>query len=268
MSYSAQARALHCPYCDSARVVQKPDQRVLAPRWILPFQMNQEAAIGVMRKWLGQGFWRPGDLAAQAQVKHMTPVYVPYWVFRARTFTYWTADSSNTPGWANGDWYPLFGEHRDQHEGLLVPASGVLTIEETGTISPFPLDHCMPPPQVDVSWAAVEQFAVARKYARPIARRGMEMIEANSCRHYVPGRARNLKVNVVIEDMTSQPMLLPVWVMAYRYRDEVFRFLVNGVTGKATGKAPLSAFKIAMVILLMVAIIAAIGVWLWLSSRT
>jgi hypothetical protein len=120
---------------------------------------------------------------------------------------------------------------------------------------------------VDTSWAAVEQFAVPRKYARPIARRGIELIEADSCRRYLPGNARNLKVNVVIEDMASQPMLLPVWVMAYRYRDEVFRFLINGVTGRATGKAPTSTLKIAIATLLVVAVIAGIGVWLWLSNQ-
>ncbi len=267
MTFSAQQGALHCPYCDSAKITQKPEQRVLAPQWVLPFQMNQQAAVDVMRKWLGQGFWRPGDLASAAQVNHMTPVYVPYWVFRASTFTYWTADSSQTPGWSRGKWYPMTGEHRDRHEGLLVPASGVLTIEETGAISPFPLAGSLPPPQVDLSWAAVEQFAVPRKYARPIARQGIEALEAKNCRGYVPGSCRNLKVNVVIEDMSSQAMLLPVWVMAYRYRDEVFRFLVNGVTGAATGKAPVSGLKIAIAILLAAAVVAAIVIWLILSQR-
>ncbi len=40
-------------------------------------------AVVAMREWLGQGFWRPGDLAARAAVVKMTPVYVPYWVFDA-----------------------------------------------------------------------------------------------------------------------------------------------------------------------------------------
>lgn len=265
MSFSAQKGALHCPYCDSTRVVEKQGQRLLAPNWIVPFQMDQNGAIKVMRAWLGTGFWRPGDLASAAQVKHMTPVYVPYWVFRARTHTYWTADSGNTPSWAHGDWMPMFGEHRDNHDGLLVPASGVLTIEETGSIAPFPLATAVPPPQVDTSWAVVEQFAVGRKYARPIARKGIESIEAQNCRRYVAGQCRNLKVNTTIEDMASQPMLLPVWVMAYRYRDEVYRFLVNGLSGKATGKAPVSKLKIAIAILLVIGVIAGIAAWVILS---
>ena len=50
-------------------------------------------------------------------------------------------------------------------------------------------------------------------------------------------------------------MLLPVWIMAYRYKDQVFRFLVNGQTGQATGQKPTSATKIAAAVAIGVAII-------------
>jgi hypothetical protein len=53
-------------------------------------------------------------------------------------------------------------------------------------------------------------------------------------------------------------MLLPVWIVAYRYRDEVFRFLVNGQTGRSIGKAPLSWQKIAAAIGIAAAIVIAI----------
>lgn len=77
-----------------------------------------------------------------------------------------------------------------------------------------------------------------RKYARPLARQGLESLERAACAEYVPGRNRNLKVNVRLEGLSSEPVLLPIWVMAYRYQNQVFRFLINGQTGKATGEAP------------------------------
>jgi hypothetical protein len=56
--------------------------------------------------------------------------------------------------------------------------------------------------------------------------------------------------------MSSEPVLLPVWIMAYRYRDEVFRFLVNGQTGKCSGQAPVSQMKIAVVVGAVLLVIA------------
>jgi hypothetical protein len=43
--------------------------------------------------------------------------------------------------------------------------------------------------------------------------------------------------------------------MAYRYKDQVHRFLMNGQTGKCTGTAPISYRKIAAVIGIVLAVI-------------
>ena len=93
-----------------------------------------------------------------------------------------------------------------------------------------------------------EQFRVQRKYARPLARQGFENLVRQECTQYVPGRCRNLKVNVQLEGLTSEAVLLPVWIMAYRYQDHVYRFLLNGQTGKATGQAPTSWKKVLTVV--------------------
>ncbi len=255
MSYDASAGALRCPFCGSEELDQRGDAKVLSPRRVAPFRVAREGAEAVMRQWLGRGFFRPGDLAQTAAVVGMTAVYVPYWVFQARTHTYWTADTSQTPAGARADWYPIAGEHRGSYAGLLVGASGALTPSETSAIAPFDLASGVPPEQVDLDNVIVEQFGVQRKYARPLAQGGLEQLEAEAVRQYVPGRARNVHVNVRTEALTSEPVLLPVWIMSYRYRDQVYRFLVNGQTGKATGQAPFAWTKVLLVVGMVLAAI-------------
>jgi len=221
----------------------------------VPFAVQQADAIATMRKWLGSSFWRPGDLSEQAMVVSMTPVYVPYWVFQAETHTYWTADSSHTPPGACASWYPASGQHEGKCDGLLVGASSVLTAAETSAICPFDLAPALPPDKVDLVNATFERFTVPRKYARPLASQGFEEIEREACRQSVAGNARNLHVNVRITDLTSRPMLLPVWIMAYRYQDRVFRFLANGQTGRSTGQAPTSWRKIAAVAVIVAIVV-------------
>jgi hypothetical protein len=67
-----------------------------------------------------------------------------------------------------------------------------------------------------------------------------------------------MKVNVRVEGLSGQPALLPVWILAYRYRDRVFRFLINGQNGRCTGTAPTSYKKIAAVIVLSIAALLAV----------
>jgi hypothetical protein len=254
MSYSAQEGALACPFCASTQLLEKKDVKSLSPNRVVPMELDRDAAVQCMRSWLGRGFWRPGDLSQQASVESIKPVYVPYWVFSGQTHTYWTADTSQTPAGARGDWYPLAGEHRGNYDGVLVGASAALTPAETAQICPFDLSKAVPAEQSDFGrgaarQVAIEQFAVPRKYARPLARQRLEDLERQACDlSYIPGNSRNVKVNVKVEGMASEPILAPVWIMAYRYRDQVFRFLVNGQNGHAIGHAPLSWIKIGAAI--------------------
>jgi len=261
MSYDPAAQTLRCPFCGSEKLDSKGGAKTLRPHKVVPFTFGREKAIRELKEWLGRGFWRPGDLRELAVVEKMQPVYVPYWAFRARTHTYWTADTSETPYHARGDWLPLFGEHRSEYEGLLVGASSVLAPAETDTICPFDLAEGKPFHEVEeqLSRFTVETFGVRRKYARPLARRGIETLEAHAVdAHYVPGRSRNLKVNTLISDMSSEPILLPVWVVAYRYKAEVYRFLMNGQTGRFTGRKPVSTGRILAAIGIGIAIVVAI----------
>ena len=161
-------------------------------------------------------------------VTGMTAVYVPYWVFSGQTFTYWTSDTSQTPPGSRSGWYPVSGEHRGNYSGVLIGASGVLTPSETASLCPFELSAGVPPEQVDLNNVVYEQFRVQRKYARPLAQQGLESLEAQACQQYVPGNCRNMKVNVRVENLAAEPVLLPVYIMAYQYRQKVYRFLVNG----------------------------------------
>lgn len=256
MSFDARAGSLRCPFCASLDMVPQKDAKILAPKQVVAFRLGREEAVAAMRQWLGRGFFRPGNLSQQAAVVQMQAVYVPYWVFQAKTHTYWTADTSQRPAGAQGDWYPLSGDHRGSYSNLLIGASGALSPGETARICPFDLTEGVSPEAVDLENVTVEQFSVPRKYARPLARSGLEQLEAQACdEKYVPGRSRNVHVNVRIDALSSEPVLLPVWIMAYRYKDRLYRFLVNGQSGRATGRAPLSWLKIAIIPAIILAVV-------------
>jgi hypothetical protein len=255
MSYDASAKTLRCPFCGSEKLEEQKDAKVLRPSRVVPFAIEQAQALATLRQWLGSSFWRPGDLVQAAVVEKLTPVFVPYWVFDARVFTYWTADTSQTPLGASASWYPISGQNQASYSGVLVGASSVLTPAETGAIGPFDLSTGLPLEGVDLENVVYEQFRVQRKYARPLAQQGLEEMEKQACRKYVPGNCRNLHVNVRLEGLTGEPVLLPVWIMAYRYQEHVFRFLASGQTGRCTGTAPTSYAKIAGVIGIVIGVV-------------
>ncbi|MDX1962741.1 MAG: zinc ribbon domain-containing protein [Pirellulales bacterium] len=265
MSYDAHAGALRCPFCGSESLAAQEDSTEILPRWVIPFFSDRAQAEAALRAWLRKGIWRPGDLSEQALVVAMQPVLIPYWVFAAETHTYWTADTSDVPWSASGTWRPIAGEHRGSYESVLVGTSSALTPAEMQALGEYNLDQAQPPDKVKLDDFTSERFVVPRKYARPLARQGLEARERAACARYVPGNQRNLKVNVRIVELTSYPILAPVWIMAYRYRDQVYRFLCNGQTGISTGKAPLSYKKIGLAIALLFVLIGIIVAFMLLN---
>lgn len=257
MSYSAEAGTLRCPFCGSEKLTKEKPHKTLVPTSVVPFAINEITATQKMREAIGKGFFRPPDISHRAKIVKLTPVYVPYWAFRAEVFTNWTGDTSQTPSGARAQWYPMAGQNRASYRGLLVGASGVLTAHETHQLCPFDLAQGVPPSEVDLDNITVEQFSVSRKYARPLARYGLESRERDTvAAQHIPGRSRNVKVNLRIHNLSSQPILLPVWIMAYRYQDEVYRFLVNGQTGRCTGQAPVSYARLIKVVGIVAAALA------------
>lgn len=258
MSYDASAQALRCPFCGSTQMKMQEARRSIQCDWVVPLSVAHQKAEQIFREWLGRGFWRPGDAVQMSQIGKIASVYVPFWVFEADADTKWTADSSPAPAGRRGDWHPVSGQNRARHRDILVGASSTLTASEVDAIAPYQLQQAMKPEEVDLVNSIVEIFRLPRKHARPIAQAIVEQRERQICSTYVPGRARRVKVNVRIQGMTGRPVLLPVWILAYQYKNTVHRVLINGQTGKIAGSAPFSYVKLAGVIALVLVLLSII----------
>jgi DNA-directed RNA polymerase subunit RPC12/RpoP len=258
MSYDASAKSLRCPFCGSTKMTARPDARTLKPAGVVPFQVEHSQVESLLRQWLSQGFWKPGDAAQRSIINKVTQVFVPFWVFEATTETAWAADSSSVRFGARASWRPMSGTLNNRYEGLLVGASGTLTPIEIQEIAPFDLTQAVSPNEVDLDNVIVEEFRVPRRDARIKAASLVEQLEASRSQETIPGSTRNLGVNVRIQDMRSFPLLLPIWIMVYQYNGKPFRVLVNGQTREVYGTAPFSYAKLTGVIAIMFLVVLAV----------
>jgi DNA-directed RNA polymerase subunit RPC12/RpoP len=259
MNYDATARSLKCPFCGSVDLVEDETQGILAPEFVVPFAIDRAEAEFRLRAFLGSSFWHPNDLRVASQLTELRPVYVPFWIFTTKVRTHWTADTSQTPAGARADWYPLCGYREGEYTDLWIPAGEGISPAELFAVMPFDPSMSVPPERVDLADVTVEQFSVSRRYARPLAQGRLEVLETESVsRDEVPGRSRNVRVNVLMEGATSRPALAPVYVMAYRYRERVYRYVLNGQSGQSTGTAPVSAGKIAGLVAAVVLLVVII----------
>jgi len=67
-------------------------------------------------------------------------------------------------------------------------------------------------------------------------------------------------VETEFSNTSSDLILLPLYLLSYRYRGRLFRTLINGQTGVIEGEKPVSPARIALRILALLATIALIAV--------
>jgi hypothetical protein len=79
------------------------------------------------------------------------------------------------------------------------------------------------------------------------------------CAAQVPGDThRNLRIHPTFTSQTFKHLLVPAWLLVYDYRSKPYRVVVNGFTGKMAGEYPLSAWKIALLVLVALLVLLVI----------
>jgi hypothetical protein len=146
---------------------------------------------------------------------------------------------------------------------VIVSASAGLANAELARVEPFDLRQLRRfSPALISGWIA-EEFSRTADDCRRLSR-GEAVEEVGlRLRRFMPGDSfSDLQWRTNVEWESLDPVLVPVWVLAVRYRDDKppVRVVINGQTGKVHGKAPLSWWRIATAIVLGLGVIAAVAI--------
>ncbi len=289
VSVDPDQRSYLCPFCDSSYVVEfsPATSGRQAPEFVIGFGVSVEDAQARFREWLASSGWfRPGDLRQAAVIDRLRGVYLPFWTFSmraesdwsARIGEYWYRTETYTELDTKGqlvtrtrqvretEWWDLAGRHHRFYSGYLVSGSRGLSQDEAQQIGPFNLPALRRyAPHYLAGWAC-EEYSVGLDEALQRCQQEFVGWEQSHVANFLPGDTyTNLRVSTDFHQITSDLCLLPVHIVTYRYRDQLYRFLVNGQTGRVCGERPVSWRRIllavaagAIAVLLVVA-----GVLLW-----
>jgi hypothetical protein len=147
-------------------------------------------------------------------------------------------------------WTPVAGHVDDFHDDVLVNASRSLPADILGATGRWNLQALVPYQPEFVSGFQAEAYQVGLADGFPIAKRKIDAEVAELVRRDIGGDHQRISaVATRYGDITYKHVLLPVWISAYRYRDKVYRFLINGQTGEVSGESPKSWWKVAFLAL-------------------
>ncbi len=260
-----------CAFCGTSAVVEAPpNANIVRPEGVLPFRVAREKALSQFRSWISGLWFRPSDLKSRARMNSIKGAYIPFWTFDAATHSYLTAEAGSyyyedVQVYENGQyvtkqerrtrWEPASGTLDHFFDDLPVPASRGIDAELSQSIEPFPTSELVAYEPSYLSGFLAEENAIDLAEAVEMAKRRMRGELYSACAREVPGDThRDLEVQTSFSALAYKNALLPIWIAAYEYKEKPYRFLVNGVTGKAGGDAPWSWVKITLTLVTIIVI--------------
>ena len=243
-----------CPFCGS-NLVSASDDLIdrRKPESLLPFRITESAAVANFKAWI-QGLWfRPNTLKTQASAGDIRGTYVPYWTFDTFTRSFWTAQSG-TYYYVRDDegkrqrkirWRHVSGTHNAFFDDELVSGSRAVNKTLLKKIEPFPTDQLLGFREEYLAGHMALAYDNDMLECWPEAQSQIDAQVRAACRRAIPGDThRGLAVTTSYLNRTYKLCILPIWIATYRYRNESYSYVVNGVTGTIAGDAPWSVIKI------------------------
>ena len=276
VEFHAATYASECPFCATPVVTDTGTHRHIKPRGLLPFALDEIRARKAMTDWLGGRWFAPGGLQDYARKgRKMQGIYVPYWTFDADTISDYTGQRGTvyyetrtvtrngkrvSERVAKVRWRSVSGRVSRWFDDVLVLASKSLPKRYTDALEPWDLAALEPYRPEFLAGFRAEGYTVELEDGFGEARAYMDQVITRDGKFDIGGdRQRIGNIQTQISDVTFKHVLLPVWLAAYKYRGETYRFVVNGRTGRVQGERPYSAIKIAFAIIVFAILAAGVG---------
>ncbi|MGN0177885.1 MAG: hypothetical protein ACI4DY_00370 [Monoglobaceae bacterium] len=241
-----------CPYCGNSTIVKGQFEGTLRPDYIIPFKIDKKAAMTAFEGDFKNAPFLPDEFKNKKKIEEMAGVYVPFWMFdcdcnaalsySAERITHW---SDSRYDYTKTDHFKLF---RSGSVGFAnIPVDGSKKADDAYMEAVEPFDYSE---AVDFNGAYLSGY-LADKYD----------VSAEDSIDRANERVKNSTVSVfsettggytaVIPESSSisfsngkiRYSLLPVWMLNIKYMDKMYKFAVNGQTGKVVGEYPIDKGK-------------------------
>lgn len=233
---------------------------------VLPFLIEQSRAKAALAEWIRSRWFAPNEFKRRGIDGRFAGVFVPYWTYDSDTHNDYVGErgehyyvtvqvGKSTQQQRRTRWYPASGHFRQFFDDVMVVGAAKLPTDLLGKLEPWPLQRLVPFNAEMLSGFLAQTYDVELAAGFASARERMdEAIRAEARRQIGGDEQRVHRVDSVYDQITYKHVLLPVWLLSYRYGDTTYRVVVNATTGEVQGTRPWSAWKICFLVVTLVAL--------------
>jgi len=267
-----------CPFCGSP--IQREKIHTASKRisvdGVLPFKIEQPKAKQNLAAWVRSRWFAPNEFKRRGAEGKFTGVYLPFWTYDSFTHNryrgergehyYVTVGSGkNRRRERRTRWYPASGQFERFFDDVLVVAATGVHRELIHKLEPWPFQFLLPFNQEVMAGFIAQTYDLELDKGFTEAKQRIDAaIYSDVCSRIGGDEQRVHEIHSTYDPITYKHLLLPVWLLAYKFRSKTYQVVINAVTGEVQGERPWSWIKITLLVL---AILAVVGVIALIATR-
>ncbi len=238
-----------CPYCDNNVVHSDRVSGDFLPEFVIPFRVTKKEAENAFREHYRKKLLVPSKFKTESRIAEIKGVYIPFWLFSGSATGDVEFDAENTRTWISGkyritetDHYRLYRSGRMDYENVPFDGSSKADDVYMEAVEPFRYGDAVPFSPAYLSGFLADKYDVYHTDGAPRVRDRVE----NSLVSLISGTITGYdsvsaaSKNVAVRQDEPRYAMMPVWMLSTEYKEKIYRFAMNGQTGKFVGEAPVS----------------------------
>ena len=263
-----------CPYCGSPMQLEKAhksEEHRIPVDGVLPFQIDHNHAKQNLDYWVSSRWFAPNSFRKEGARGKFNGVYLSYFTFDSMTLTAYSGQRGEyyyvTVGTGKNQrterrtrWYPASGNFQRFFDDVLVLANTGLRRDFMLALEPWPLLKVVTFDQQLLAGLMARTYDIELDNCFVDGKQRIDAAIHAEVRQRIGGDTQVVSsVNSRYDAITYKHLLLPVWLLAYKYNNKTFQVFINAATGEVQGERPYSVWKILLTVLL--AILVAGGIF-------
>lgn len=243
----AQTAATFCAYCGNPTLNEAVLTKTLKPKKVLPFKKTKEEAQKAFKEWGNKGFLTPKDFTSASTINKITGIYVPFWLYTSEATCDYVGKAEKVHRESHPNYDLEITEHYDIerkidviYDSIPADASEKMNDSLMDRLEPFDYSGMVDFDMAYLSGFLAEKYTYTDKDMRERVSKRIVSYAESAANDTVTGYTSHHKTEATtnIKWKRADYVMLPVWILNYKYNNEVYEFAMNGQTGRVVGKRP------------------------------
>lgn len=239
--------ATSCPYCSNPVILSGRVSGADMPEYIIPFKLDKNAAKDALRKHLRGKKLLPKVFSTENHLDEVKGIYVPFWVFDTTAETQATYRGEKIRTWSDSEYnYTETSDFEVFRRGTIrfenVPADSARKMEDDlmESLETFDFADAVPFDPAYLSGYFADRYDVSTEECLERVRNRIEHSAERALSETVTGygAVHSVSSSTNLRDVRRKYAMYPVWILNTTWRGRLYRFAMNGQTGKFVGNLP------------------------------